>query len=296
LFGVWGRALGDEGLVEEQEDILEESPVKPSTLNGATYKPIFNDVPLAATSRSITSRTVSLPNNMLFGKKGETKSASISQLRGSNDKESTTLKETEQSPEGSEEEDEDLVQETSQSMILLAPTPVKGSRTKQWKPKVAKKSSKAQKADQTSGTDEYDGDGISGDSEGPAIEIGWRTAGPLQPRVKPNVADPESYVSDDDNDLELLSVRQKRVVWRDSEQEDLQDEKLEIDLPEEMREMLQLSPSKQRIDDATLAQDILSGNAERSKRAEVWLPGEFGDDHDSEEWESEAAGWWEAEL
>jgi len=62
-----------------------------------------------------------------------------------------------------------------------------------------------------------------------------------------------------------------------------------------MKEILELGPSKPKIDEG-LVQDVITGKGDRSKRAEIWLPGEFEDEEGAEEWESEGAGWWEAEL
>lgn len=296
------------GMLAENNEVLEDSPVKPSTLNGEFYTPIFDDVPLKPTStRGVTSRTVSLPATMLFAKRSESQNRPASQPLSATSR-STDAKSTAEDSHssthsgGEDEEMEDLsAQSTTQGKALLAPTPVKGENSR-WKntKKWTKGGKKGKETANLQNADEDDED-IAEESEMSIMEVGWRTMGPLRPRTITRPRDDENVdeeMRDDDDENFQFPLTGRPWTSRSSGDEgELEPEKLEVDLPEEMREILELSPSKPKVDEELLVQDlIIGGRGDRSKQAEVWLPGEFEDGEDSEEWEGEGASWWEAEL
>ncbi|KAG8757098.1 hypothetical protein FRC14_002381 [Serendipita sp. 396] len=291
----------------DEEEVFEPSPVKPLIQNGAVYKPMFDDedeeddiLPsVTAGPGKGTARTVSMPVTMsLFGKgkplnkDGRSNSASELTQRDPGDEENEGMN----LAEGSVPK---LPRMSSQP--LLAPTPIKGTNPKQWKG--LGKQKKGQKyGAQLTVDDEEEEEGTTGSSEMEILEVGWKVKGPLKPseaRGSPGGSDDEDY-DDDDTNFEPLPKPQLRWTSRHNQEEtgdvELEAEQVEIDLPDEMREMLQLSPIKPRVDEDILAKDILSGFGDRTKRAEVWTAGDRDEREDSEEWDSEGVGWWEAEL
>ncbi|KAG8834345.1 hypothetical protein FRC17_009113 [Serendipita sp. 399] len=288
---------GDHG----QEEVFEPSPVKPLIQNGAVYKPIFDDDgDISSTNvasgrlRQGTSRTVSMPTTLsLFGK-GKT-------LIKSENLTSTSIF----NPRDPGEEDggdmdlgEDSLSKSPRinSQPLLAPTPVKSAEPKQWKG-LGKQKKNKKYGEQLAADDEEEEDGgATGESEMEIMEVGWKVKGPLEPSEAKD--HPEGF-DDDDTNLELLPQQPlKWIRYPQGEADDVQmeQEQLEVDLPDEMREVLQLSSSKPRVDEEVLVQDILSGFGDRTRRAEVWTAGDRDERDDSEEWDSEGVGWWEAEL
>lgn len=295
-----GNPFGPVKTLDSSAEVLEESPVKQSTLNGTVYKPIFDDDDIALGSsnteagRGTTSRAISLPTAPFFGRKVD--SQTMPQTRHAVDSKPGPSK-----PLHLDDEDVQMKEdESSRGAALLAPTPVKGDKNTRWKGKYTAKSKKGKDNKTTSEPDEEEEDDDEDGSHEPELsvtEVGWRIMGPLHTGAFARGSEEEMGDDDDENfQLPPLGSRwaQSRRL-RDEEPLELEEPgRVEIDLSEDMRDVLQLSPPKPKVNDQTLVQDILSGKGDRTKRAEVWLPGDAGDE--SDEWESEGAGWWEAEL
>ncbi|KIM24115.1 hypothetical protein M408DRAFT_76284 [Serendipita vermifera MAFF 305830] len=292
-----GNLFGPGSTSVSGTEVLEESPVKQSTLNGAVYKPIFDDDDMSSnptnTSMGTTARTVSLPVAPIFGRRIDSQSAA--QTSRAADAESASQ------PSQLNDEDEQMDEdEPTRNEALLAPTPVKGDKNNRWKgkPSMKSKRGKAPTVSTRQGEDEESENDESHESELSVTEVGWRIMGPLHTGAFANDRDEEMEDADDEN-FQLPPIGPRWALSRRfQEEEDLlapeEPENIEVDVTEEMKEILQLSPTKRRSGEATLVQDILSGKGDRTKRAEVWLPGDVGEE--SDEWESEGAGWWEAEL
>jgi len=187
------------------------------------------------------------------------------------------------------------------NMSLLAPTPVKGGeKSSRWKGKTTAKQKKGRNSKSKLKVDEEDEEDSEGDdshhSDLSVMEVGWRIMGPLHSGALAKDNDEVMQDADDDDDNFRLLPRPLWSMSRRSEKDDQgeEPERVQIDVADEMKEILQLSPAKPKVDDEMLVRDILSGKGDSTKRAEVWLPGDGGDE--SDDWESEGAGWWEAEL
>jgi len=304
-YGGKGNLFGIGKTLDLTSEVLEESPVKQSTLNGAVYKPIFDDDdislrPDSTSRRGMNSRTVSAPAVSFFGRKADTKNPRYLQPMPA----PRRVNDFEPNPSAQalrlDSEDERMEEgESAPAVSLLAPTPVKGDKNGKWKGKTATKPKKGKelKSKLELGEDE---EGTEGDdsymSELSVMEIGWRVMGPLHTSASTGDNDEEMQDADDDDEnsrfippVQLRSMSRRAV--KDNEEEP---ESVEIDVPDEMKGILQLSPTKPKVDDEMIVEDMLSGKGDRRKRAEVWLPGDGGDE--SDDWESEGAGWWEAEL
>jgi len=297
LFGL-GKGLDLSG------EVLEESPVKQSTLNGVVYKPIFDDDdifprPSGTSGRGTTSRTVSAPVASFFGRKVDARdSQPTATSRRATDSE---LGPSVQPPRLYNEDELMEEDEPAPNMSLLAPTPVKGGeKNSRWKGKTIAKQKKGKDSKSKLKVDEENEEESEGDdSHHPdlsVMEVGWRIMGPLHSGALAKDNDEEMQDADDDDEnFRLLPPRRLWSMSRRGEKYDQEEpERVQIDVADEVKEILQLSPAKPKVDGEMLVRDILSGQGDRTKRAEVWLPGDGGDE--SDDWESEGAGWWEAEL
>ena len=297
-----GNLFGPGKPLDLSGDVFEDSPVKQSTLNGAVYKPIFedDDMTLGPTNtgagNGTTSRTVSLPVAPLFGRRVD--SQPQPKIRRAVDSEPGPSVQSLRLDDQDERMEED---EPTRNTALLAPTPVKGDKNNRWKGKSTAKSKKS-KDSKLSAKAEVEDEESEGDdtheSELSVMEVGWRIMGPLHTGAFAKDNDEEMRDDDDENfPLPPLGSRwaaSRRAQENEEMQEPEEAETIDIDLPDEMKDILQLSPHKPKSNYDTLVQDIFGEKGDRTKRAEVWLPGDAGDE--SDEWESEGAGWWEAEL
>lgn len=270
------------------EEVLGDSPIKPSVRNGVVYKPIFDDgreslqTSALGSQRSGTTRTTSLPASLtIFSKRPESDDAARKHLVSSQ-----PVQDDDSLTNDNQAMDED---DPSTSTQLIAPTPVK-TGAKQWK---GQAKGKKQKTMTHANEDLSDSEQTSDEVQ--AVEVEWRILGPLQ---VPGQTDDKGD-DDDDENFQLLSlgkpwIRHYSTAEEDGEINESVREHVEIDLPEEMQNLLELSPSKPRVDEDQVVQDILAGIGDRSKRHEVWHVGDVGTEED--DWDSEGAGWWEAEL
>jgi len=136
--------------------------------------------------------------------------------------------------------------------------------------------------------------GTSGEEAYAIVEgLAWKPVGPLKRRSQPADVDAES-------DLELeepLIVRSRgRLVVEEPEQEG----DFKIDLPDQLRHILALTPSQynKQEDGEAIVRNLLTGRGEFLSRAEVWAAGEVAENNgdDDDDWDGEPGGWWEAEL
>jgi hypothetical protein len=75
----------------------------------------------------------------------------------------------------------------------------------------------------------------------------------------------------------------------------------EIDLPDQLKDILALTPSQRsKEDEETIVRNLLTGKEGSLPKVEVWAAGEApdpkGHDDDDDDWDGEPVGWWEAEL
>jgi hypothetical protein len=298
---------------DAEEEYLEESPVKQSTLNGAVYKPIFDDVPLKGVEPK--TRTVSLPITKFFGKKVEstgrpsTQPPSTSNHASSSRQDNGIQDDTIEGNAMDAEMDEGEGYSESKTATLLAPTPVKAQSSGRWKGSSMQPKKKRSKANLKSREEnEMDGSGDEEEeqeleTEGVSmVEIDWKVKGPLRvessSRTRGDPTGPDEELQDhEDENFQLQPAGQRLWMGRQPQEEDeeMEEEEVNIDVPPELREVLEFSPSKPRRTHEEVLEDIFSGKGDRTKRGEVWTAGDF-DEEDSEEWDGDAVGWWEAEL
>lgn len=179
---------------------------------------------------------------------------------------------------------------------LLPPSPI-AEEKKPWNNANSRKKRQklAEKVQQTDGKDDDDDDDES-DAESDNVNIiDWHEAGPVSQTDGDSgwEVDPELH-----SQLRLGGLSNRPV-----ESQSPEPETFDVDLPEEMQEMLSLSPTKEsQNEDEVLAKSVIQGR--RQGGAEVWGPGEFGGEsegsegvnHDVDEWEGEGVPWEVGEL
>ncbi|CAG8727740.1 7676_t:CDS:1, partial [Acaulospora colombiana] len=198
----------------------------------------------------------------------------------------------------------------ARAATLLAPTPVKSQSSGRWKGSSMQQKNKRSKANpkrrgehEMEGSEDEEQEQRS-DGEGvPVVEVNWKVRGPLHvessSRTTGDHVETEEGLQDhEDENFQLQPAGQLLWMGRQPQEEDeeMEQEEINIDVPPELREVLELSPSKPRRTDEEVLEDLFSGKGDRTKRAEVWTAGDFDEDADSEEWDGDAVGWWEAEL
>lgn len=141
-------------------------------------------------------------------------------------------------------------------------------------------------------------EGTSGEEYNAVEELAWKPVGPLKRRLQ--AAD---ISAEPDLELELedpISVAHSKVKLVVPVEEPEQEGNFEVDLPDHLKDILTLAPSKRsREDEETIVRNLLAGKREFLSKVEIWAAGEVleahGDD-DDDDWDGEPVGWWEAEL
>lgn len=273
LFSAWSQGKQPDYaniLAHDQSDdiVMEESPIKGSAMT------IFNDPPpVPSSSRENLFRSISLPSASLFGKRLEaTQSADVPE------EVPLITPQTLQLDEG----------QKKNATMLLPPSP-NGGRTIKHRI-FAKGKGKSRKEENVEDEEELE------DDEPSILEVDWKISGPLvRSESKGTAMDDEEMQDADDERFQFDPTLTSRFHL--PVEEDIEEGRFEVNIPDEMRTILQLSPSKSKKDEEAIVRDLLSGHGDRSKHPEVWTAGDFEEGYDSEEWASEEGpGWWEAEL
>ena len=143
-------------------------------------------------------------------------------------------------------------------------------------------------------------EGTSGEEYNAVEELAWKPVGPLKRRSQ--VANIDGAEPDLELELEdpiVVAHSKARLVVPVEEPE--QEGDFEIDLPDQLKDILALTPSSKssREDEETIVRNLLAGKREFLSKVEIWAAGEVPetpDDDGDDDWDGEPVGWWEAEL
>ena len=296
------RRRQDGGMDDMDEDeVLGPSPLKKDT----TYKPIFDDPPAFAFGKGGLSRTNSLPPSMLlFGKKKceqpsqrRVERLEDGQLPTPSSSSTGTAPSGKRKRSGSESGSGIEVDDRSTGSIaglgLIPPSPPPTRENEQqqqqlrWKGKGKPATGKGKKKARivSEGTSGEDDDNI-------VEELAWTPVGPLKRHAQPADVDAEPDLGLEEP---LIARSRGRLVVEEPEQEG----DFKIDLPDQLKDILALTPSQRNKEDGeAIVRNLLTGRGEFLSRAEVWAAGEVAENNgdDDDDWDGEPGGWWEAEL
>lgn len=311
---------------QQQSEDVDGEELGPSPRKEDRYRPIFNDSSPPAPSPASAlgnplSRTNSLATGMLlFGKKKGDLSRRMEkieeghvQLPSPSPFSAGTAHSGKRKRSGSGTGPEFEVVEVQSApagpvalLGLLPPSPPPAKENEQqqqqqqpqpfrWKGKgksVASKGKKKAKIvlkEGTSGEEEEDNT---------VEELTWKPVGPLKRRSRAaDIIDAEPDLELEDPTI-IAHSRAKLVV---TVEEPEQEGDFKIDLPDQLKDLLALTPSKRRKEDEeTIVRNLLAGKGGFHPKVEIWAAGEVpeahGDDDDDDDWVGEPVGWWEAEL
>ena len=290
----------------QQNEGGDEEVLGPSPLKKDTYKTIFDDSPPAAPPFALgkgkgASRTSSLPPGaLLFGKKKPEPPRRMEQMEGQLPTPSSSSTGTAPSGKrkrsgsgtGSEVEVEDRSMGSVAVLGLIPPSPPPTREDDQrqqlrWKgkgkPATGKGKKKARMAPEET----------SGEEDNAVDELAWRPVGPLKCRSQAADVDAEP-----DLELEEPIIAHSRSRLLVAVEEPEQEGDFEIDLPDQLKDILALTPSMRSKDEETIVRNLLTGKREFLPKIEIWAAGEVPENHgdDDDDWDGEPVGWWEAEL
>jgi len=310
---------------------MDDEMLGPTPRKKSTFRPIFDDSPLFAledeNANAKVSRTNSLPPGMqLFGKKKGDFSKRVEKmeeghvhvqppiLSSSNAGMTATPGKRKRSGSGTGPEWEVEVEAGDRSVAsatgpvavlgLIPPSPPSTKENEQqqkqqqqqrlqWKGKGKPVTGKGKKKAKI-----VPSEGTSGEEYNTVEELAWKPVGPLKRRSQAADIDAEP-----DLELELedsIVVTHSKAKHIVTAEEPEQEGDFEIDLPDHLRDILTLAPSKRgREDEETIVRNLLAGKREFLSKVEIWAAGEVPEGHDGDEdddWDGEPVGWWEAEL
>ena len=315
-------------------DMGDEEVLGPTPRKKGAFRPIFDDSPRKATTsttisphEATMSKTNSLPPGMqLFSKKKVDLFKPVEKIDGGQAQLPTLLNVGATSTPGKRkrsssgtglefgDEDEDwfvaaaATAPTTAGSIgvlgLLPPSPppakenehqqTQQQQRSQWKGKGKSATGKGKKKAKI-----VSSDGTSGEEYNAVEELAWKPVGPLKRRTQ--VADIDGAEPDTELELEdaiIVAHSKARLVVPVEEPE--QEGDVEIDLPDQLKDILALTSSKRGKEaDETIVRNLLAGKGEVLSKGEIWAAGEVAEAHahdDDDDWDGEPVGWWEAEL
>jgi hypothetical protein len=141
-------------------------------------------------------------------------------------------------------------------------------------------------------------EGTSGEEYNAVEELAWKPVGPLKRRSQGADIDAEPDLELELEDpIVVAHSNAKRIV---AVEEPEQEGDFKIDLPDHLRDILTLAPSKHsKEDEEAIVRNLLAGKREFHSKVEIWAAGEVPEAHDGDgddDWDGEPVGWWEAEL
>ena len=325
---------------DKDADMGDEEVLEPTPRKKDAFRPIFDDSPRKPTTsrtnsphKATMSKTNSLPPGMqLFTKKKVDLSKLVEKMEGgqaqlpsllssSNARATPPPGKRKRSGSGTGlefgDEDEDWFVPAAASatayasagpmgvLRLLPPSPPpaneneqRQTQQQQWKGKSKGKSTtgKGRKKAKI-----VSSEGTSGEEYNAVEELAWKPVGPLKRRAQ--VADIDGAEPDMELELEdaiIVAHSKAKLVVPVEEPE--QEGNFEIDLPDQLKDILALAPSKRgREDEETIVRNLLAGKGEFLSKGEIWAAGEVPETHahgddDDDDWDGEPVGWWEAEL
>ena len=320
-------------------DMGDEEVLGPTPRKKGAFRPIFDDSPRKATTsrtnsphKATMSKTNSLPPGMLlFAKKKVDLSKLVEKLEGGQTQLSSLLSSSNVGatpPPGKRkrsgsgtglefgDEDEDWFVATAATasttasagpigvLGLLPPSPPAKENEQQQKQQKQQRSQWKGRGKSATGKGKkkakiVSSEGTSGEEYNAVEELAWKPVGPLKRHTQ--VADIDGAEPDLELELEdsiVVAHSKSRLVIPVEEPE--QEGDFEIDLPDQLKDILALTPSKRgKEDEETIVRNLLAGKGEVPSKGEIWAAGEVPEAHahdDDDDWDGEPVGWWEAEL
>ena len=286
----------------QQGEAMDDEVLGPSPLKKGRYKTIFDDsppVPVLAFGKGV-SRTNSLPAGaMLFGKKKPEALAPMERVEGqlatplSSSTRVAPSGKRKRSGSGTRSECEGEERSTGSLAVLglipPSPPPIKESDQQQsrWKGKGRSATGKGKKKAKMVSEE------TSEEEDNAVDELAWTPVGPLKRRSQAADVDAEP-----DLELEDPIIAHSKARLLVAAEEPEQEGDFEIDLPDQLKDILALTPSTRSKDAETIVRNLLTGKGEFLSNIEIWAAGEVPENHsdDDDDWDGEPVGWWEAEL
>lgn len=290
----------------QQGEEMDDEVLAPTPLKKGTYRTFFDDsppvVPAFALGRGV-SRTNSLPPGaILFGKKKPEPPKQMEKMEGQLPTPSSLSLGTGTAPSGKrkrsgsgsgsegEVEDRSMGSIAVLGLIPPSPPPTKENEQQQqsrWKGKGRSAAGKGKKKAKVVSEE------TSEEEEDAVDELAWTPVGPLKCRSQAADVDAEP-----DLELEESTIAHSKARLLVAVEEPEQEGDFEIDLPDQLKDILALTPSTRSKDEETIVRNLLTGKGEFLPKIEIWAAGEVPENHgdDDDDWDGEPVGWWEAEL